>query len=75
THFMTVLLSLFGLMFVGSFILDYQRGKTFRQSLFGGVDTMKRNLFIFLRTSLSMMIFYRTAPTHLHVRLFRTRVV
>ncbi|KGI86597.1 MULTISPECIES: hypothetical protein [Exiguobacterium] len=54
---MTVLLSLFGLMFVGSFILDYQRGKTFRQSLFGGVDTMKRNLFIFLRTSLSMMIF------------------
>lgn len=54
---MTVLLSLFGLMFVGSFVLDYQRGKTFRQSLFGGVDTMKRNLLIFLRTSLSMMIF------------------
>ncbi|TCI29986.1 hypothetical protein EVJ33_07540 [Exiguobacterium sp. SL-10] len=53
---MTVLLSLFGLMFVGSFILDYQRGKTFRQSLFGGVGTIKRNLFIFLRTSLSMMI-------------------
>lgn len=53
---MTVWLSLFSLMFVGSFILDYQRGKTFRQSLFGGVDTMKRNLFIFLRTSLSMMI-------------------
>lgn len=54
---MTVLLSLFGLMFVGSFVLDYQRGKSFRQSLFGGVDTLKRNLFIFLRTSISMMIF------------------
>ncbi|EPE61254.1 putative membrane protein [Exiguobacterium sp. S17] len=54
---MTILLSLFGLMFVGSFVLDYQRGKTFRQSLFGGVDTIKRNLLIFLRTSLSMMIF------------------
>ncbi|MCC5891663.1 hypothetical protein [Exiguobacterium sp.] len=54
---MAVLLSLFGLMFVGSFVLDYQRGKTFRQSLFGGVDTLKRNLFIFLRTSISMTIF------------------
>lgn len=54
---MTVLLSLFGLMFVGSFFLDYQRGNTFQQSLFGVVKTTKRNLFIFLRTSLSMMIF------------------
>lgn len=54
---MTVFLSLFGLMFVGSFILDYQRGKTFRQSFFGGINMMKRNLFIFLRTSLSMIIF------------------
>lgn len=54
---MTVLLSVVGLMFMGSFILDYQRGKTFRQSLVGGVDMMKRNIFIFLRTSLSMMIF------------------
>lgn len=54
---MTVLLSLFGLIFVGSFVLDYQRGKTFRQSFFGGANMMKRNLLIFFRTSISMMIF------------------
>lgn len=54
---MSVWLSLFGIMFVGSFVLDYQRGKTFQQSALGGVRSIQQNVFIFLRTSLSMMIF------------------
>lgn len=54
---MSVWLSLFGIMFLGSFALEYQRGKTLQQSALGGVRSIKQNVFIFLRTSISMMIF------------------
>ena len=54
--FMSVWVSLFGLMFIGSFIFDYQRGKTVSQAVAGGFYSIKQNMLIFLRTSLSMMI-------------------
>lgn len=54
---MSVWLSLFGIMFIGSFVLDYQRGKTLHQSALGGVRSIQQNVLIFLRTSISMMIF------------------
>ncbi|WP_215143000.1 hypothetical protein [Exiguobacterium qingdaonense] len=53
---MSVLLSLFGIMFIGSFAIDYKRGKTIQQSALGGLRSIQQNLWIFFRTSLSMMI-------------------
>ncbi len=53
---MSVLLSLFGIMFIGSFAIDYRRGKTLQQSAIGGIRSIQKNMWIFFRTSLSMMI-------------------
>ncbi|MFY7868211.1 MAG: hypothetical protein ACOVQN_01830, partial [Exiguobacterium sp.] len=53
---MSVLLSLFGIMFIGSFAIDYRRGKTLQQSAIGGIRSIQNNMWIFFRTSLSMMI-------------------
>ena len=53
---MSVLLSLFGIMFISAFAIDYKRGKTLQQSALGGIRSIQQNLWIFFRTSLSMMI-------------------